>query len=362
VADLGVLVPIAVALIVSNGLSPTAVLLPAALLYLVVAPVYRLPVAVQPLKAFGAIAIAAGLGADVIAAGALLMGVTFLALGSGDRLDRIARVFPVAVIRGIQLSVGLLFAKIAWGLVARPQPTFTHQLDQSAVQVAAVVLLVALLILRRHVILLVVLTAVGAAFVASASTLTLGPSPITFPSLSWDSFTTAAVLLVLPQLPLTFANSCLAPADAARKYFGAAGRTVTPARLARTLGAANLVAGALSGMPVCHGAGGMSAHYAFGARTWRAPFLMGLALLVLALGAGAGMADVLSAFPLSVLAALLAVAGLAHILLLRDLRGARSWAIALIVGVVGVLWNLAIAVLVGLLMAVLLRPKDPRPV
>jgi SulP family sulfate permease len=34
VADVGVLVPIAVALIVANGLSPTAVLLPAALLYI----------------------------------------------------------------------------------------------------------------------------------------------------------------------------------------------------------------------------------------------------------------------------------------------------------------------------------------
>ena len=53
-ADLGVMVPIAVALIVSNGLAPTAVLLPPALLYLVSAFRYRLPVPVQPLKAFGA--------------------------------------------------------------------------------------------------------------------------------------------------------------------------------------------------------------------------------------------------------------------------------------------------------------------
>src|SRR5579875_1295849 len=62
VADLGVLVPIAVALIVKNGLSPTAVLLPAGLLYIVAGLVYRVPVPVQPLKAFGAIAIAKGLG------------------------------------------------------------------------------------------------------------------------------------------------------------------------------------------------------------------------------------------------------------------------------------------------------------
>ena len=51
VADVGVLLPIAVALIVKNGLSATAVLVPAGLLYLTAAAVYRHPVTVQPLKA-----------------------------------------------------------------------------------------------------------------------------------------------------------------------------------------------------------------------------------------------------------------------------------------------------------------------
>ena len=100
VADVGVLVPIAVALIVSNGLSATAVLLPAGLLYLAVALVYRLPVPVQPLKAFGAIAIAEGLGANEIAAGALLMGVIFVVLGRSGLIDLAARAFPKAIIRG----------------------------------------------------------------------------------------------------------------------------------------------------------------------------------------------------------------------------------------------------------------------
>ncbi|MGH3062936.1 MAG: molybdate transporter family protein [Gaiellaceae bacterium] len=49
VADVGVLVPIAVALIVSNGLSATAVLLPAGLLYIAAAFTYGLPFPVQPL-------------------------------------------------------------------------------------------------------------------------------------------------------------------------------------------------------------------------------------------------------------------------------------------------------------------------
>src|SRR5215210_959469 len=90
VADLGVFVPIAVALIVSNGLSATAVLLPAGLLYATAALVYRLPVPVQPLKAFGAIAIAKGLGSDEIAAGALVLGAMFLLAGRLRILDVLA--------------------------------------------------------------------------------------------------------------------------------------------------------------------------------------------------------------------------------------------------------------------------------
>ena len=54
----------------------------AGLLYVVAGLFYRLPVPVQPLKAFGAIAIAQGLGTDEIAAGALLMGGIFVVLGA----------------------------------------------------------------------------------------------------------------------------------------------------------------------------------------------------------------------------------------------------------------------------------------
>src|SRR2546423_14740280 len=124
VADVGVLVPIAVALIVKNGLSPTAVLLPAGLLYVTVALVYRLPVPVQPLKAFGAIAIAKGLGPNEIAAGALLMGVIFLALGQLGVLDLSARGFPKAVIRGVERSARPPFLSIASAPVTQPPSGF----------------------------------------------------------------------------------------------------------------------------------------------------------------------------------------------------------------------------------------------
>jgi sulfate permease, SulP family len=351
VADLGVLVPIAVALIVQNGLSPTAVLLPAGLLYIVVSFVYRLPVPVQPLKALGAIAIAKGLGADEIAAAALILGSIFVVLGRIGALDLAARAFPRALIRGVQLTVGLLFLKIAWGLVTDPPKSFGDFATPPswALPLAAVGVVVAFA-LRRHPVSLA-LVAVGATvmIVRAGGDAALGPSSLSLPSLDSATFWSAFTVLVLPQLPLSFANSCLATADAARVYFGEEkAERVRPGRLATTFGTANLFSGLISGMPVCHGAGGMTAHVAFGARTGGAPLALGAVLIALALVAGSGLAALLPAFPLPILAALLATAGVLHIALLRDLRGAPAWALAIGVGAVGFEVNLAIAVGLGL--------------
>ena len=349
VGDIGVLVPLAVALIAGNGLSATAVLLPAGLLYLAVAFVYRLPVPVQPLKAFAAIAIAKHLGSNEIAAGALLFGVVFLVLGRTGLLDLAARAFPRVLVRGVQLTVGLLFLKIAWKLVAKPPHNFhAHALAPHWAVPAAAAALLLLLTLRRLAVSLVLVT-IGAVVAAVAgSGVSFGPSHLSAPSLSGHTLWAALTVLVVPQLALSFANSCLATADAARIYFGERAAAVTPGRLATTFGTATTLAGAISGMPVCHGAGGMTAHYQFGARRAAAPALMGTVLLILALVFGSALAAHLTAFPLPILAGLLATAGLLHIALLRDLRGVHQWALALVVGVLGFETNLTLSLGVGL--------------
>lgn len=350
VADVGVLVPIAVALIVGNGLSATAVLLPAGLLYLTAALVYRLPIPVQPLKAFGAIAIAKGFGSDEIAAGALLMGVIFIVLGRLGVLDLAARGIPRALVRGVQLTVGLLFLKIAWNLVADPPRAFVEQaLDPAAAIPLGVVVLGLALALKQQSVSLALVAAGGITMVVlKGGELSLGPSALELPSLDGATLFTALTVLVVPQLPLSFANSCLATADAARTYFGELAGRVRPGRLATTFGSANLLAGSISGMPVCHGAGGLTAHYAFGARTAGAPVAMGVGLIVLSVGFGAGLAPLLAAFPLPILAGLLAAAGVLHIGLLRDLSGWYDWMLALVVGAVGFQLNLTIALALGL--------------
>ena len=112
--DLGLLVPLAIALITINGLSATAVFGVAGLAYIVTALVFRVPVPVQPLKAFAAAAIALQLSAEVIAAGALLMSAAMAVLAATGLAGWLAERFPLILIRGIQASVALLLAKAAW--------------------------------------------------------------------------------------------------------------------------------------------------------------------------------------------------------------------------------------------------------
>jgi SulP family sulfate permease len=71
-------------------------------------------------------------------------------------------------------------------------------------------------------------------------------------------------------------------------------------------------------------------------------------LLVLAVGLGSGLGSLLTAFPLPILAGLLASSGVLHIGLLRDLSGVQEWTLAVAVGVFGFATNLAVALGAGL--------------
>ncbi|MBZ5565980.1 MAG: putative sulfate/molybdate transporter, partial [Acidobacteriia bacterium] len=59
--DIGVLFPIAIALITLNHLNPTAVFLAAGVTYILAGAYFRIPIAVQPFKAVAAIALALAL-------------------------------------------------------------------------------------------------------------------------------------------------------------------------------------------------------------------------------------------------------------------------------------------------------------
>src|SRR6185437_8804047 len=89
-----------------------------------------------------------------------------------------------------------------------------------------------------------------------------------------------AAYLALPQLPLTLGNAVIAIREENNRLFP--DRAVTENGIAISTGLMNVGSAALGGVPMCHGAGGMAGHVAFGARTGGAPIILGVLLLLCA--------------------------------------------------------------------------------
>src|SRR5271166_2552311 len=109
--DIGVLFPIAIALITLNHLNPTAVFLAAGLTYVLAGWYFQIPISVQPLKAVAAIALAMGLAPSAIASAGVSMGILLAIIAVTNTAALLAKLFTLPIVRGIQLGLGLLLAR-----------------------------------------------------------------------------------------------------------------------------------------------------------------------------------------------------------------------------------------------------------
>lgn len=364
--DAGLLIPLAVAMITLNGLNATAAFAVVGLAYVATALYFRVPVPVQPLKAFAAAAVALGLDAEVIAAGALLMSAAMAVLALSGAATWLAERFPLVLVRGIQAAVALLLAKAAVELASRGNWDGLPAISPAVGFLAAAAACATLLLARDSwrlpgsLIVLAAGFAAGLAVNGLPSGLELGPQPLALSVPEWGSFGTALTALVIAQLPLTFGNSIVATADAERSYFGARARRVQPRRLATSIGIWNLGAGLLGALPLCHGAGGVTAHHRLGARTAGATISAGILFLGLALVFGESLPAVLKLLMPGALAGMLLFVAIQHALLAMRLERSGDRVIAVIVGATTLLsGNLAIGFAVGaaLLVARSLRAR-----
>lgn len=353
-ADLGVFVPLAAALILVNGLDAGALFVCAGLLVLGAGLAFKIPFPVQPLKALTAVAIARELSPDVIHAAGLELAAFLLVLSIGHVADVVARVFVKPVIRALQLGVGVLLVITAVKLVADPPEVFSAPPSPWPLILALVAFVgVAVAAHRRSYVVALVLFAGGLIATLAGAQPDLSSPALSLPGVHLppaSAFGTAFVLLVVPQLPLTFGNAVVAVNDLAHEYFGPAARRVTPSRVCLSAGIGNTLSALLGGMPMCHGAGGLTAHVRLGARTARMDLWLGGVFLALGLFFAAQIPVILGVLPVSVLAAFLAYAGLRHAWLVSDLRGV-SLAIAVVAGGLGAWYgNLAITAALALVL------------
>jgi len=297
--DLGISVPVLLALSASGALDLSRALLLFGAFYVCAGLYFRIPLPVQPLKAATAVVIARGLGGAALKACSLWIAAIFIVLSLTGLSEKLNRVFTRTIVRGIQCGVGLLLFMAA------------YKLFFSAPQAVAAL-----------------------------------PSGAGFPGL--EEMWMALWVLVIPQLPLTLGNSVAATCEVSRGYFGEGAARVDPSRVSLSIGLSNLVSGVFGGLPVCHGSGGVTAHHKFGARTAGATIIMGTIFILLSLALGsAGSSAILRAIPAWLLAAMLAYTGLLHTRLVFD--PLASLPVAAAMGLVAIATtNLSYALALGL--------------
>lgn len=365
VADLGILVPLVAALVLVNGLHAGSVLVAAGVLTIAAGVVFRIPFPVQPLKALTALAVAQGLDPATIHAAGLQIGVVLILLAALGLADRLARVFTLPVIRSLQFAVGSLLVVSAVRLVVDPPAILAGPLPASTslLLAATVAGVIAVAAARRWYVVIGALVLAGVAIGLVTADLELGAVALHVPELALPPlsvFGAAFILLVIPQIPLTYGNAVVGVSHLAREHFGHAARRVTPGRVALVCGLGNVGASMAGGMPMCHGSSGLTAHVRLGARTPGMNLILGSTFLTLGLVLSDQVLALFGLLPVWVLGGFLAYAGVRHAMLVFDLRRTRL-AIALVAGLAGVATgNLAITTAAALIAEHLRRPARLR--
>lgn len=99
---------------------------------------------------------------------------------------------------------------------------------------------------------------------------------------------------------------------------------------------------------MCHGAGGLAAHYRFGARTGGSNLMIGILFVVMAVFLGNGSLAVIYLLPLSVLGILLVFAGSQLALTILDIQNSKNLFVVILMLGITLATNLAAGFLTGI--------------
>jgi SulP family sulfate permease len=378
--DLGTLFPIAIGMILINGLNPMGMFLTIGLFYIISGIYFGVTVPVQPMKVIGAYAIATGISASQISASGFLIGCFLLIIGGTNAITVIGKYIPKSVVRGVQLSTGvLLMAEGVRFMIG----TSKYQILKQAIEpyltvqnigpipigivIGVIGGIMTLLLLENKKFpagLIIVISGLILGAVLGTheglDKLRLGINipkilPYAFPTMA--DFTFALLTLTLPQIPMTLGNAVIAYADLSHDYFDEKSKKVTYKAACISMALANFASFFMGGMPLCHGAGGLAAHYRFGARTAGSNIIIGLIFVILAIFFGLDMLSILYLVPMSVLGVLLLFAGTQLSLTVIDMKARKDLFVSLMILGLTLASNLAVGFIVGIAIAYTLKSE-----
>lgn len=349
VGDYGTLIPIVLGVAIVSNVNLGHILLFFSIWYILTGLYYKMPVPVEPMKVIGAIVIAEGLTAGEIAASGMILGVLFLALGFFKGMKFIRKKVPSNVIRGIQLGLALILIETSVNFIS----------GDYLLAIISIIIIILFLIASKvgkipdvSAIAVLIMGVIVGLLVFGIPRISILPLPDVVVPTAQD-FLKGGWSLVIPQIPLTLTNAILATTLLMQDLVH---RDVDPDKLSKSMGLMNLTAVPFGGFPMCHGAGGLAAQYRFGARTGGSNIISGLILLPIALFFASP--EFVAIIPFGIFGALLMFVAIE---LGKHGLKTDSYVLTGSIAVLALLTNMAIAFIVGMILAYLLIKMRKRP-
>ena len=338
--DFGTLFPLAIGYIAVCGLDPAGFLVMMGLANISTGLIYRLPMPIEPMKVLAIVAITQHWTPSMIYASGFAMGVVWLIITLTGIISWISRITPYSVVRGIQITLGVLLAVEAFKMIF-------------AGWLLGLISIVVVLFFRqnRHAPAAVVLMLLGLAIMFFKGQFAQISQPgIQLPTLTTFSLKEAWQSLLLAgfsQIPLTITNAVIATAALIKTYWP--DRQVSEKQLSWNQAIMNLILPFFGGMPTCHGAGGLAGQYYFGARTGGTNIIEGMIEIILGLFLAGSIATLFTVFPSSIIGAMMFLVGLELTKFAKGIRLDKDLIPMSSTVIVALMTNMAYGFLVGLL-------------
>ncbi len=354
IGDLGTLLPLAFALVVYNGFPASRILLLFGIVYLITGWIYKVPVSVQPLKVMSVIAIAHGFSINLLATTSFFYGILLIVLSMTGAISWLQKLFSKAVIRGIQLGIGLILAQKSIQLVQDKGFLLFISNDWlilNFILLAAAVFVIWYFQKNKNIpigLILITLSIIGVMYIYGfKQNINSDNHLIAFQPPDVSLLLDGIIYLMIPQLPLTLGNAIFAASESCNSLWGKQAKRVNPSRLGLSIGISNMAIGMAGGFPVCHGAGGIAAHAQFGGRTGGATIIIGLFLMIAAMFDS--ITTILFMIPVPILGAMLLFDSWRMMILFRKGVNSTEIVIALAVGLISFLTrNISFALIIGI--------------
>lgn len=349
--DIGTDLPLIIGMVAVCGLDPASSFIMFGLMQILTGLAYGIPMPVQPLKAMAILMISQKLPGNVLYGAGLSIGMVMLVLTSTGILLWIVKVIPKSAVRGIQFGLGLNLA-----MMAVKDYALSGGITGYVLAGLGFILTIVFIGNKKFppAIFVVLLGAAYACFFSVDFTglfRGFGAHLPVFNVPKEADILTGFLLLAVPQLALSISNSVIATKRTVEDLFPEKALTVN--KIGWTYSLMNLISPFFSGIPTCHGAGGIAGHYNFGGRTGGSVVIYGSLFVVVGLFFSGGFAEFVKFFPMPILGVILLFEALSLMFFIKDITSSpKCFFVSLVVALIA--FTLPYGYPIGLLTGILL--------